>query len=146
MYIISGCLLGVNCKYNGENNRCDWVCDFASKHSYLAVCPETAGGLLVPRPPAEIKDGRVINKTGEDVTAQFERGAINTFNVAATEAVLREEPLEGAILKARSPSCGCGKIYDGTFTGTLVDGDGVFAAELKRSCVKVMTEEDGPIE
>ncbi len=146
MYIISGCLLGVNCKYNGGNNRCDWVCDFASKHSHLAVCPETAGGLLVPRSPAEIKDGRVITKDGEDVTAQFERGAINTFNVAATEAVLREEPLEGAILKSRSPSCGCGKIYDGTFTGTLVDGDGIFAAEVKRNCVKVMTEEDGPIE
>lgn len=146
MYIISGCLLGVNCKYNGGNNRCDWVCDFAQKHSHLAVCPETAGGLPVPRPPAERKDGRVINKLGEDVTALFEKGATHMFNVAATEAVLREEPLEGAILKARSPSCGCGKIYDGTFTGTLVDGDGVFAAVLKSACVKVMTEEDGPIE
>lgn len=146
MYIISGCLLGVNCNYKGGNNRCEWVCDFAAKHSHLAVCPETAGGLLVPRPPAEIKDGRVMNNLGEDVTEIYERGAMNTFNVAATEAVLREEPIEGAILKSNSPSCGCGTIYDGTFSGKLIDGDGVLTDVLKNHGIKVMTEKDSPIE
>lgn len=146
MYIISGCLLGVNCNYKGGNNRCEWVCDFASKHSYLAVCPETAGGLLVPRPPAEIREGRVMNSLGEDVTDFFEKGARDTFNFAATEAVLREEPIEAAILKSNSPSCGCRKIYDGTFSGKLTEGYGVFADLLKNSGIRVITEKDGPIE
>lgn len=170
MYIVSACLLGANCKYNGGNNDNEAVKDFCEGHKVLAVCPETAGGLKSPRPPAEqvkvsagfksgaedsndnktnrsaegFDDIRVINKNGEDLTDAFRRGAeISLENVLAAcgdpGQKDYEEP-ELAVLKANSPSCGCGKIYDGTFTGTLTDGDGIFTNLLKKAGVKAVTE------
>ncbi len=127
MYIVSGCLLGHNCKYNGGNNRNEDVIDFCRGHSYCVVCPETEGGLPMPRPPAEYADGRVIDKEGRDVTKAFERGAEISLERAIREAEKLGEPIDGAILKANSPSCGSGQIYDGTFTGTLTAGYGCFA-------------------
>ena len=126
MYIVSGCLLGHNCKYNGGNNRNEDVIDFCRGHSYCVVCPETEGGLPMPRPPAEYADGRVIDKEGRDVTKAFERGA--------------EISLE--ILKANSPSCGSGQIYDGTFTGTLTAGYGCFAGKLRDRGITVISEKE----
>ena len=142
MYIISACLLGHKCKYNGGDNYCRWVVEFASKNSYIAVCPEVAGGLSVPRPPAEIVGERVLNKEGLDVTEAFMKGAQNAYNASVVEAIERKEPIDGAILRAKSPTCGCKVIYDGTFGGKLVPGDGVFAGLLKENGIRVITEED----
>ena len=112
----------------------------------IPVCPEKLGGLPIPRPPAEIKNGqgrdvlagkaRVKNKSGKDVTVNFIKGAKEVLKIAKALEV------KEAILKARSPSCGCDKIYDGTFTGKLTRGDGVTTALLKKNKIKVITEED----
>lgn len=142
MYIISACLVGENCKYNGGNNRCQWVVDFAENHSHVLVCPETEGGLEAPRPPAEIVGDKVINSEGKDVTAEFYGGAECSYNRAVAAAEAAGEPLEGAILKAKSPSCGRDRIYDGTFSKTLTDGDGLFVRLMKKDNIKVITEKE----
>lgn len=142
MYIISACLLGSNCKYNGGNNHNKEVVAFCKNHKYVLVCPETSGGLKAPRPPAEIIGDRVVNKDGEDVTDLFLRGAQMAFNEVKIAINESEEKLEGAILKANSPSCGCGKIYDGSFTGKLIDGDGYFAKLLEKNGINVLTEKE----
>ena len=142
MYIISACLLGENCKYSGGNNYCQWVADFAEKHKYISVCPECEGGLPVPRPPAEIAGDRVVNSGGRDVTAEFTEGArISYERVKNTSAELGES-IEGAILKAKSPSCGRDRIYDGTFSRTLTEGDGYFVRLLKADNINVITEKE----
>lgn len=142
MYIISACLMGENCKYNGGNNRCQWVVDFAENHSHVLVCPETEGGLEAPRPPAEILGDRIINSEGKDVTEPFVKGAQRSYERAIAAAAEAGEPVEGAILKAKSPSCGCGSIYDGTFSKTLTDGDGLLTRLLKKDDIKVITEKE----
>ena len=142
MYIVSGCLLGRNCKYNGGNNANEDVIEFCKTHKYIEVCPESAAKLPCPRPPAEIVGSRVLNKYGKDLTNEFDRGAELSLNTCMTMSNLTGEPIEGAILKANSPSCGCGKIYDGTFTGTLTEGDGIFARRLKRMGIEVITEKE----
>ena len=138
MYIVSACLLGANCKYNGGNNDNGAVKDFCEGHRIMAVCPETEGGLESPRPPAEQRGDRVMNCEGRDVTEEFTRGA----EICLRKVLDSGEEPELAIMKANSPSCGCGVIYDGTFTGTLCAGDGVFAGMLRECGVKVMTEKD----
>lgn len=142
MYIISACLLGENCKYNGGNNHCQHVVDFCEENSYITVCPERAGNLPCPRPPAEYVAGRVLDKNGKDVTAEFEAGAQREFDRICKVAAKRGEELQGAILKAHSPSCGHTKIYDGTFSGTLIDGDGCFVKKLKDNGIKVISEKE----
>ena len=132
MYVVSGCLLGQNCKYNGGNNKNDDVIEFCKTHKYVVVCPESAGNLEKPRPPAEKVGNRILNQKGEDVTEAFLRGAEISFKTCMEIARIAGEPIEGAILKANSPSCGCGQIYDGTFSGTLASGNGVFAELLVR--------------
>lgn len=142
MYIISGCLLGHNCKYNGGNNRNEDVIRFCEEHEYLVVCPESAGNLPTPRPPAEKVGNRILNSEGEDVTEKFLKGAEISFKICMQMAAMKNEPIEGAILKANSPSCGFGKIYDGTFSGTLVDGNGVFASMLLAQGIEIITEKE----
>lgn len=142
MYIISSCLMGTDCKYNGGNNRCQWVIDFAKDKSIVEVCPEELGGLLTPRPSAEQIGNQVINSEGKDVTPEFQLGAQRGYEIATAVAEKSGDKIEGAILKANSPSCGCGKIYDGTFTRTVVDGDGYFARVLKEQGINIMTEAD----
>lgn len=143
MYIISSCLLGHNCKYNGGNNLSDAVVEFCKNKKYIVVCPESAAKLPCPRPPAERQnDGRVVDREGKDVTEAFEKGAELSLGTCMMAADLKGEELEGAILKANSPSCGCGVIYDGTFTGTLIEGDGVFTEKLRRRGIPVITEKD----
>ena len=142
MYIISGCLLGHNCKYNGGNNRNEDVIRFCEEHEYLVVCPESAGNLPTPRPPAEKVGNRILTSEGEDVTEKFLKGAEISFKICMQMAAMKNEPIEGAILKANSPSCGFGKIYDGTFSGTLVDGNGVFASMLRAQGIEIITEKE----
>lgn len=142
MYIISACLLGENCKYSGGNNFCQWVRDIADAHSYVAVCPEVQAGQPIPRPPAEIAGSRVINREGKDVTEEFERGARECYELAKAAAEKAGEKIEGAILKANSPSCGKDSVYDGTFSGTLTHGDGYFVRLLKKDKIDVITEKE----
>ena len=137
MYIVSRCLLGYDCKYNGGNNKNDAVIEFCKTHDYVTICPETAGGLESPRPPAEIvnKPGEevcVVNKDGVDITRQFNDGATKSIEAVMKALASRGHAarIEGAILKANSPSCGSGVIYDGSFSGTKTKGFGVFTAML----------------
>lgn len=141
MYIVSRCLLGANCKYNGGNNDNEAVKDLCEGHRILTVCPETEGGLEAPRPPAEQVGGRVIDSEGKDLTEAFRRGAGICMKKVMAEVEAGEEP-ELAILKANSPSCGSCMIYDGTFTGTLTEGDGIFTKLLKEKNIKVITEKE----
>ncbi|MGN0658485.1 MAG: DUF523 domain-containing protein [Emergencia sp.] len=142
MYLISRCLLGANCKYNGGNNYCQEIVDFCKSHSCTGVCPEGVSGLPVPRPPAEHVGGRIVDREGKDVTAFFEKGAALSLDQALKEAERRGEEIEGAILKANSPSCGSGVIYDGTFSGTLTEGNGCFAQMLINRGIKVISEKE----
>ena len=134
--IVSACLLGQPCTYRGDSNYCAEVCRLAEQHTLIAVCPEHMGGLPVPRPPAEIVGGQVLTRDGRNVTAEYRRGA---------EAVLRLAQCHTAscaVLKARSPSCGKGQIYDGTFTGQKCAGNGIAAEMLLDNGVPVYTEEE----
>ena len=134
--LVSSCLCGVNCKYNGGNNEDKRVAKLMDTHTVICVCPEVLGGLSTPRTPAEIVGDRVVTKDGEDVTEAFYKGAEKALEAAEKYNV------DMAILKANSPSCGCGKVYDGTFSKTLVEGDGVFAKMLKEKNIKVYNEND----
>lgn len=142
MYIVSACLAGVNCKYNGGNNGSQWVKDFMENKECMLVCPELLGDLPTPRPPSEFIDGRVIDKNGKDITDNLMIGAEKSLARVEKRAEELDETIELAILKANSPSCGCGKIYDGTFSRVLIDGDGIFASLLKKKGIKVITELD----
>lgn len=134
--LVSACLLGRNCKYNGGNNLAEGLCESltAKGIGIIPVCPECAGGLPTPRVPAERLGDRVVNKVGEDVTAQFMAGA-----QAALEAAKANDCCY-AILKKNSPSCGCGTIYDGSFTETLTEGNGVTAELLLKEGIAVYNE------
>lgn len=125
--MVSACLLGENCKYSGGNNRDEIVLALIKGHEVVSVCPEQLGGLATPRFCAERRDDRVMNTAGEDVTREYTLGAKRTVSIA------REEQIDLAILQPRSPSCGCGIIYDGTFSGRLIPGDGITANALKRN-------------
>lgn len=134
--LISACLLGTNCKYNGGNNALpeDKLSALREHYRLVPVCPERDGGLPTPRLPSERRGERVVNTAGEDVTGAFRRGA-----ALALETALRED-CRIALLKERSPSCGSGRIYDGSFTGTVIPGDGVTAEVLKKSGLTVCGE------
>ena len=123
--LISACLLGENCKYDGGNNALppEKLAALRERFELVPVCPERLGGLPTPRVPSERRDGRVVNREGVDVTDAFRRGAEETLRIA------RENGCRRALLKTNSPSCGSGTIYDGSFSGTLTGGYGV-AAEL----------------
>lgn len=140
MYLISACLAGVNCKYNGGNNECEWIKELMRDEEYVLVCPEELGMLSTPRTPAEIVNGKVIDKNGKDVTDNFINGAEKALEIAENRSAKLGKKIKLAILKANSPSCGCGKVYDGTFSGVLIDGDGIFAALLKKKGIPVITE------
>ena len=136
MILVSACLAGIPCRYNGESKLNKDVKQLIKDGEALFVCPEQLGGLTTPRPPAEIIKGRVIDKDGRDVTKEFLKGAEITLELARTYKCKK------AILKARSPSCGKGKIYDGTFTGTLIEGNGITAEILVKNGIKVIDEDD----
>ena len=145
MYIVSRCLLGENCKYNGANNLSEDVVQFCKSHTFTSVCPETCGGLKAPRDPAEIvrsENGffRVIDASGKDLTENFLNGAEKELDNSIRTAEKMGERIEGAILKANSPSCGAGKVYDGSFSRTLVEGDGIFAGRLRELGIEIANE------
>jgi len=134
--LVSACLLGCPCRYDGKSKPCGAVLALMEEHTLIPVCPEQMGGLATPRPPAERKAGGVFTESGTDVTAQYRRGA---------EEALRLAKLYGcthAILKERSPSCGSGGIYDGSFSRTLIPGDGVTAALLRQNGITVLGESE----
>jgi uncharacterized protein YbbK (DUF523 family) len=133
--IVSACLLGVRCNHEGEANTSEAVVQLRATHRVVPICPESAGGLPTPRARAERRpDGRVVTADGVDVTEWFERGAAHAVKLAEVVGATR------AVLKARSPSCGCHEIYDGSFTGKRVAGDGVTAEALRRAGLDVVSE------
>ena len=134
--IVSACLLGRNCKYSGGNNRNEAVLSYVKGREVIPVCPEVAAGMPVPRPPVELREGRVISCEGKDLDAVYRAG------VARTLEALAGEEIECAILKAKSPTCGVHEIYDGTFSGKKIKGQGLLAEALRRAGVRVMDEED----
>jgi len=136
MKLVSGCLIGVKCNCYGTARPNKKLIEMFKMGELLPVCPEMLGGLLSPREPAEIKGKKVVTKSGKDVTKEFAKGAKEVM------ALVKKYNIKEAILKARSPSCGSGKIYDGTFSGKLTDGDGVLASILKRKGIKIITEEE----
>lgn len=133
--LVSACLLGLRCRYDGESKASQAVLGLRDHYELIPVCPEQLGGLPTPRPPAEIREGRAINRQGRDVTAAYQKGAEETVRL------YRLLCCQGAILKARSPSCGLGQVYDGTFSGTLTEGSGFAVRELLRAGALVATEE-----
>ena len=135
--LVSACLLGVRCNHRGEANTDDAVVALCDTHRVIPICPESAGGLPTPRAEAERQpDGTVRTADGVDVTEWFVRGADHAVQLAEAVGATR------AVLKARSPSCGCHQIYDGSFTRTRVDGEGITAAALRGAGLEVMSEED----
>ena len=145
MILISACLLGRNVKYSGGNNLCPWLAKYYNTDDFIAICPECFGVLPIPRPPAEIQGGsgkdvlngsaKVADKDGKDVTQNFISGAQKAL------AYAKKHNANCAILKARSPSCGCGMIYDGSFNGGKKAGNGVTAALFLQHGIKIYTEE-----
>ena len=134
--LISACLLGVRCRYDGGSKPQPGVEELAGRYRLIPVCPEQLGGLPTPRSPSERQGDRVVSRQGRDVTAEYRRGAEETLRLA------RLYGCTAAVLKEKSPSCGCGRIYDGTFSGTLTDGDGVTAELLKENGIRVYGESE----
>jgi uncharacterized protein YbbK (DUF523 family) len=135
MKLCSACLLGINCSYDGGNRANEYLMLYKDD-IIIPICPEIYGGLPTPREPAEQRGDRVYTKSGKDITGHFMKGAREVLKIA------KLYDIKEAILKSRSPSCGCGKIYDGTFSRRLIDGDGVTTALLKQHGIRVITEED----
>jgi len=146
MILVSACLLGHDCKYNGKNNRNEAVLDYLKDKEYIPACPECSGGLPIPRPPCEISSGdgfdvlegkaQVLSADGKDVTNEFIKGAQKLLEIAKEH----DEPI--AILKECSPSCGLHFIYDGTFSGKVVHGSGVATALLRQNGIQVLSEKE----
>lgn len=134
--ICSACLLGIKCRYDGKEKRNRKVINLSRKEILIPVCPEQLGGLSTPREPAEHKGKKVVTKSGKDVSENFEKGANQVLEIVKLYGI------QAAILKQRSPSCGCGQIYDGTFSGKIIKGDGVTVALLKKNGIQVISEED----
>ena len=146
MILVSACLAGINCKYNGGNNFNVKIAEMVAGGQAIPVCPEQLGGCTTPRATAEISGGtgadvlhagaRVIRKNGEDITEEFIKGAEEVLRIARLTCADR------AVLKSKSPSCGCGLIYDGTFSGKLKEGNGVTAELLIRNGIDVVSEDE----
>ena len=133
--LVSACLLGLCCRYDGQSRADENVLALRKAHTLIPVCPEQLGGLPTPRCPCERQGERVMSRDGEDRTAEYERGAREALRLC------RLFSCEAALLKAKSPSCGAGRVYDGTFSGALRAGDGVTAEALRAAGVPVYTEE-----
>ena len=134
--MVSACLAGENCKYNGGNNRSEKVVQLMEGNDVITVCPEQMGGLPTPRVPSEIRNGVVTARDGRIVDTEFRLGAKKCLEIA-----LREQP-DMIVLQSRSPSCGVRQRYDGTFSGTLIDGAGVTAELLLENGFRVVDVED----
>jgi uncharacterized protein YbbK (DUF523 family) len=146
MKLVSACLVGINCRYDGGNSTNERLLYLFKEYELFPVCPEQLGGLKTPRSSSEIRGGhgpdvfrlraRVLTKDGIDVTDYFIKGAYEVLKIA------KRLGIKEAIFKTRSAACGCGKIYDGTFSNKLIDGDGVTTALLKKYGIEVKTDEE----
>ena len=135
-FVVSACLAGLHCRYDGRTNHKPEVAELVASGLAVPVCPEELGGLPTPRDPSDRRGDTVVSNAGRDVTFEFASGAEAALYIA------EEYGCSAAILKARSPSCGSGMIYDGSFSGTLTDRDGVAAEMLKKNGISVFTEEE----
>lgn len=136
MIIVSACLAGVECRYNGEAFAIPEVVELVKRGQAIPVCPEVLGNLPIPRIRAEKRNERVFSEDGHNLTDQFLKGAQIAVNIA------KEAGCKKAILKSKSPSCGCGWIYDGSFSGKLIKGDGIFCSLVKKEKIAVYTEDE----
>ena len=141
MYLVSSCLVGVNCRYNGTNKENKFIVDLVKKGNAIAVCPEQLAGLQTPRPSCEIiiderGNRKVISRDNRDFTKEFALGAEKTLRIAKVVGIKK------AILMSRSPSCGCGFIYNGLFSGEIIKGNGFTAELLLKNGIEVYTEND----
>ena len=136
--LVSACLLGENCKYNGGNNRNERVLCYVQGHEIIPVCPEVLGGLPCPRKPVEWVGERVLTRDGDDCTENFRIGVQRALETIADQQV------DLAILQSRSPTCGVKQIYDGTFSGVRIDGQGALAKALAARGIPLMDAEDVP--
>lgn len=134
--LVSACLTGQNCRYNGQSAPHPTVVEWLQQGRCIAVCPEMLGGLPCPRPPGELRNGRVFNSDGHDCTSAYHNGAVLALEIA------RRAGCRMAVLKARSPACGVGRVYDGTFSGRLVPGNGLFAQAALDAGLRVLSDED----
>ncbi len=136
--IVSGCLFGCDCRYKGDNYKCEELLALADEHILIPVCPEQMGGLSTPRDPAEIVGDKVISNHGKDVTYEYTKGAETALHIAKVNNA------DAVVLKANSPSCGKGIIYDGTFTGNKIEGNGIAAKMFLDARFSVFTENEIP--
>lgn len=136
MILVSACLCGINCKYNGSNNYNEKIFDLVKEGKAIPICPEQLGGLTTPRVPSEIKNGKVINKEGIDVTDNFIKGANEVLELT------KKLNIKKAILKSKSPSCGKGKIYSGNFDNELIDGNGILTELLLKNGIEVINSDE----
>lgn len=134
--LVSACLLGLDCRYCGSGCVSEQVLKLIEKHSLIPVCPEQMGGLPTPRAPVELVNREVVDSTGMNFTSQFEKGADEVVKLA------KLLHCSCAVLKSRSPSCGCGAVYDGTFSGELIGGNGITAEKLLKAGVSVFSDEN----
>lgn len=133
---VSACLVGKNTKYDGTHNYNQKVMDYLKDKEYILICPEVLGGLPTPRVPSEIVNNKVINKENIDVTDKFISGAKKALEM------LIDNNIDEVIVKSKSPSCGYKQIYDGTFTGKIIEGNGIFTTLAIQKGIKVLTEKD----
>ena len=134
--LVSACLLGVNCKYNGGNNYCEAVVKFVKDKEIISLCPEMLAGMGCPRTPIEIVDGVLMDRNGNNVDVAMRKA------VAEAMEQIRGEDISCAILQSRSPTCGVNQVYDGTFSGNLISGSGIFARTLRNAGYQVIDAED----
>ena len=134
--VVSACLLGENCKYNGGNNYNAAVAEFVKGKEVLAICPEMMAGMGCPRTPIEIVNGALMDRNGNNVDASLRKA------VAQAMELIRKEDIQCAVLQSRSPTCGVNQIYDGSFSGKLIPGSGIFAQALRESGYRVVDAED----
>lgn len=139
-YIASACLAGFKCRYDGSAKPCPAVVRLYNEGRIIPICPESLSGMKSPRPPAEWRGGRIYDKEGADKTEFFERGAEKALQKALASGCRK------AIVKSRSPSCGYGRIYDGSFSGILAEGDGIWTRKLIENGFEIFTEESLPEE
>ena len=134
--LVSACIMGVNGKCNGKNNENITAINFLKDKEVISICPEVLAGMETPRPCAEIVNGRVVDENGNDVSSEYDKA------VQIALSKIQNENIDLVILQSRSPTCGVNQIYDGSFTGKLISGMGLFAKELKQRGYKVIDVEE----
>jgi uncharacterized protein YbbK (DUF523 family) len=137
-YVVSACLAGCKCRYDGKDNLCPKVKQLVEEGRAVTVCPEVMGGMTTPRIPSERKDGKIVNSIGEDNTSYFIKGVEKSIEI------VKEHNIKKAILKERSPSCGVHEVYDGSFSHKKIKGMGVTAQYLKEKGIIVYSEDEIP--